>query len=376
MERSYISVLSPMWEVECEALPGLEELLDREIRRRFGGGRGLRLQFSGPLAELLQLRIAHAVYLVVRALGARPTALLGHESLASLLSAIAAVRQLHPGAAFGGFRFSAAGADSSTFGRLAAALEQATSLPHAPETGELLLRVRRAQDSWEALVRISPRPLSARGWRVQNFPGALNASVAAAMVELTEPRPGDRFANLASGSGTLLVERLLRCPAREAIGYDIDQAALGAARANLSAAGIQARALLARADATRLPRPGSSLDALVADLPYGDLVGSHAANTRLYPALLQEAARVAADSARFVLITQDIALLEASLAGAADVWAAESRLRVFQGGHRPLVVVLKRRPRPSGGPSPLSAVPTDIGKGRMGPWKPRARRRG
>jgi tRNA (guanine6-N2)-methyltransferase len=365
-----------MWEVECEALPGLEELLEEEIQRRFGGDRRLRLQFSGPLAELLQLRIAHAVYLVVRAPGARPTALLGHESLARLLSAIAAVRKLHPEASFRGFRFSAAGADSSTFGRLATALEQATSLPHSPETGELLLRVRRDQDSWEALVRLSPRPLSARRWRVQNFPGALNASVAAAMVELTEPRPGDRFANLASGSGTLLVERLLRGPAREAIGYDIDQVALGAARANLSAAGLQARALLARADATQLPRSSASLDALVADLPYGDLVGSHAANARLYPALLRETARVATAGARLVLITEDIRLLEASLSAAAEVWEVERRLRVFQGGHRPLLVVLRRRPGPGGGHYPLSAVPTDIWNGRMGPWKPSAWRKG
>jgi 23S rRNA G2445 N2-methylase RlmL len=350
-----------MWEVECEALPGLEDMAGEEMKRRFGGAGGLRRQFSGPLAELLELRIAHAVYLVVRVPGARPTALLGHQSLSRLLAAVAAVRQLHPMAAFRGFRFSAAGADSSTFGRLAAALEQATSLPHSPETGELLLRVRRDQDSWEALVRLSPRPLSARGWRVHNFPGALNASVAAAMVELTEPRPGDRFANLASGSGTLLVERLLRSPAGEAIGYDIDQAALGAARANLTAAGLQTRALLARADATQLPRPSASLDAMVADLPYGDLVGSHAANARLYPALLREAARVATERAPLVLITQDVRLLEASLSAAAEAWEVERRLRVFHGGHRPLLVLLRRRPGPAGATPPSRLCPPTSG---------------
>jgi tRNA (guanine6-N2)-methyltransferase len=357
-----------MWTVECEALPGLEEFVEGEIQRRLGGTRALRRQFAGPLAQLLQFRIAHAAYLVVRVPGARPTALLGHQSLSRVLSAIEAVRELHPDQAFLGFRFSAAGAGSSTFARLAAALEQATSLPYAPETGELLLRVRRVQDGWETLVRLSPRPLSARGWRVQNFPGALNATVAAAMVELTEPRAGDRFANLASGSGTLLVERLLRCPAREVIGYETQPSAIAAAGDNLSAAGLQARAFLARADATRLPRPSASLDALVADLPYGHLVGSHAANAQLYPALLREAARVATEGARLVLLTQDIRLLEASLSAAAEVWAPERRLRVFQGGHRPLLVVLKRQSKPGGGPSLLSAVPTDIGSGRMGPW--------
>jgi 23S rRNA G2445 N2-methylase RlmL len=171
----------------------------------------------------------------------------------------------------------------------------------------------------------------------------LNATVAAAMVELTQPRAGDRFANLASGSGTLLIERLLRGPARETVGYEIEPAALAAARANLSAAGLQDQAVLARADASRLPRPGSSFDAIVADLPYGDLVGSHTGNTRLYPALLREAARVAAEGSRFVLSTQDIRLLEATLRDAAADWSVERRLRVFQGGHRPLLAVLRRK---------------------------------
>jgi 23S rRNA G2445 N2-methylase RlmL len=181
------------------------------------------------------------------------------------------------------------------------------------------------------------------------------------MVELTEPRPGDRFANLASGSGTLLVERLLRSPAGEAIGYDIDQAALGAARANLTAAGLQTRALLARADATQLPRPSASLDAMVADLPYGDLVGSHAANARLYPALLREAARVATERAPLVLITQDVRLLEASLSAAAEAWEVERRLRVFHGGHRPLLVLLRRRPGPAGATPPSRLCPPTSG---------------
>ena len=50
-----------VWQVECEALPGLEELLGQEIQRRLGAG-SLRFRFSRPLAELLQLRLAHGVH--------------------------------------------------------------------------------------------------------------------------------------------------------------------------------------------------------------------------------------------------------------------------------------------------------------------------
>jgi tRNA (guanine6-N2)-methyltransferase len=331
-----------MWEVECEALPGLEELLEHEVARVPGAGPGLRFEFAGPVAALLTLRIAQSVYLVVTVASARPTGLLGEQQLRRLAGAVALVRTLHPQGSIRSFRLSAAGDRSSTFRRLASDLSKRTGLVHDPDDGDLLLRVRRSREGWEALLRISPRPLSTRGWRVRNLAGALNATIAAAMVELTGPQGPDRFANLACGSATLLIERLLRGPAGQALGYDLDPAALEAARANVAAAGLDGRLQLVRADVERLPRQASSLDALVADLPYGDLVGSHAANAHLYPGLLREAARVAVPGARFAVITHDIRLFRSCLAQAPD-WLLERSLRVFQGGHRPEISVLRRR---------------------------------
>ena len=48
-------------------------------------------------------------------------------------------------------------------------------------------------EGWEALVRLTPRPLSARPWRVCNLPGALDATAAHAMARLSaplQPTPG------------------------------------------------------------------------------------------------------------------------------------------------------------------------------------------
>ncbi|MBJ7599358.1 methyltransferase domain-containing protein [Candidatus Nephthysia bennettiae] len=331
-----------MWEVECEALPGLEELLEGEVRRVPGAGRGLRFDFAGPVAALLRLRIAQSVYLVVPVASARPTGLLGEQQLRRLEGAVALVRTLHRRDSIRSFRLGAAGYHSSTFRRLASELSRRTGLAFDPDDGDLLLRVRRSRDGWEALLRISPRPLSTRSWRVRNMAGALNATIAAAMVELTEPLESDRFANLGCGSATLLIERLLRAPAGQALGYDRDPAALEAARANIAAAGLEGHVQLVRADLERLPREAASVEALVADLPYGNLVGSHAANTRLYPAILREAARLAVRGARFAVITHDIRLFQGCLEQAPD-WLLERSLRVFQGGHRPQISLLRRR---------------------------------
>jgi hypothetical protein len=333
----------------------MEAILARELRRCFRGRVGqladtgrasLRFAYQGPLSDLLGLRTAHAAYLALAFSGRRPTALLGHQNLRALLERIQVIRGLHPPGTVCTFRFGAAGRDTSTFRRLATELEAQSGLRHDPDDGELLIRIRpsgRPDDGWEALLRLSPRPLSTRTWRVANYPGALNATIAAAMIDLTQPRPDDHFINLMCGSGTLLVERLLLCRTAEALGVDISGEALSAARANLAAAGVARGARLMQSDAVLTGLDMARYTVLCADLPYGNLVGSHRENTVLYPMLLDEAARMAAPGARFALVTHEIRLFDATLEDAKQLWQPERTFRVFQGGQRPQVYLLRRR---------------------------------
>ena len=334
--------------VECEVLPGLEpfvvEELERVLGRRArvepGAGRGaVRLGLSGPLGALLGLRTPVAAYLVARFPGRRPSALLGDERL---FTHVETVRGLHPAGTFGSFRLSVPGSDSAAVRRLVEELTGRTGLAYDPEDGELLLRVRRAAGGWELLTRLSPRPLATRPWRVHHLPGAVNATIAAAMVELTRPRPGDRVLNLMCGSGTLLVERLDHAPARRAIGCDLSDEALRCAVENLRASGHDAAAELHPWDARSLPLPDGSVDALLADLPFGHLVGSHADNVALYPALLREAARVARDGAPFALLSHEVRLTERLVRDSPD-WLLLDIIRVLLGGLHPRIFLLRRR---------------------------------
>jgi tRNA (guanine6-N2)-methyltransferase len=125
------------------------------------------------------------------------------------------------------------------------------------------------------------------------------------------------------GSGTLLVERLIRTPVAGAVGGDLDGEALRGARANLAAAGLDGAAWLVRMDATRMGLRDGGADVLLADLPYGHRMGSHEANAALYPAALREAARVAAPGARLVLLTHELRLFERCLPGARAWWRPE-----------------------------------------------------
>lgn len=333
-------VTTTSYRCEVECLVGLEEIVRDEIADLFSGvaqvvgsprpGRLLVDVRVQPWA-LERLRCAVAVHSSAYFDVPRPKALLGHQHLTRLLALLRPLADRRPPGDLAAVRISAAGADSAVFSRLKSELERALGLPGGHGEGDLLLSFRRPLDGrrgWEVLVRTTPRPLSARAWRICSMPGSLNAAVAQTMVRLARPRPADRFLNLACGSATLLVERLQTVPARLALGVDISADALRCARANLQAGGCAHHATLIRGDAVSLPLPPASIDTFVVDLPFGMLVGNASANRDLYPALLQEAARVAAPAATLVAVTAAKRLFETGLRRHSTSWRRQRSLEV------------------------------------------------
>lgn len=339
--------------------PGLEAVVAQEIQQRLGK----QLQWLQPLAEgergvirfhcrgingselerILQLNTIFNAYRVLPFAVNRPKSLLAHEHFSQLVETVQALRQALPPTAFANFGLSAAGADSAVFQALIGQVETALSLPFAAEAVDLLLRVRPAPQAtgWEVLLRLTPRPLSVRAWRVADMKGALNAAVAHAMVRLTRPQPTDCFLNLACGSGTLLIERLLAAPARRLIGCDIDLGALQYADRNLKAAQLQAVVALQTWDARSLNLPSASVDAICADLPFGIAVGAHEQNVVHYPQILAEAARVAKAQSRFVLMTQEVTLME-ELLRSTPAWKVLEEIKLDLRGLHPRIFVLQR----------------------------------
>lgn len=342
---------------EAETLFGLEPFAEDELRRRLGQSVRLlgrpapgrvAMAYVGADAPLDALRSVVAIHRVETFAVPRPKALLGHEHLTRLAALLQGVMARQPRGAFETFRVSAAGADSPVFQRLKAEIARATGLTLHEEEAQLQIAVRPAPGGkgWQVLVRRTPRPLSARAWRVCNMPGALDATIAHVMVTLARPRAEERFLNLACGSGTLLVERLAEGPARAVLGIDIDPRALDCARDNLQVAGRLADAHLVRAGAGRAPLGAGQFDTVVADLPWALLVGTRRENEALYPALLAEAARVAAPGATLVLITASHRVFEEALARGGGRWVPEATypLRVpWERGYlEPRIHVLRR----------------------------------
>lgn len=339
---------------ELTVLEGLEAVAAAEIERAAPEARlrseqpgALRYDGISDLDALLDLRSVVAPFLVVGFPVPRPKALLGHQHFQTLVAAIEQVRALWHPDTFTTLRLNAAGEDSPVMLRLRQELANHFGLMPSDDktpTGDLVLRLRRGPaGDWEALIRLTPFPLSTRAWRICNFPGALNATVAHAMMDATDPSPQDRVLNLACGSGTLLIERLLQAPARLAIGCDTDTLTLACARENVAAARLEQQIRLESWDVTALPLADASVDVICADLPFGQLIGTHSTNETLYPAVLAEATRVMAPGGRMVLISHEVRLLEAAFDAVQDAWDIDTVQRVRVGGMTPRVVLARRR---------------------------------
>ena len=334
--------------LNIEVLPGLEPFAQQELATLLGVDEAARLRpgelecrFTGKLSELRRLRTVVAVYLKARYDVPRPKGLLGDEHARKLKRQLLTVLDSGDDGAFKDFRFSAAGQDSPVFERLANLIAETTGLNHNPEAGALLIRVRKSSSGqgWEVLARLTPKPLSARAWRVCNVPGGLNATVAVAMLMLCRTREDDRVLNAMCGSGTLLIERWLSGPAARLLGVDQSAEALSCADENIRASGADGIELI-EADATELARLKERFNLIVADLPWGDAVGAHHENRLLYPEFLAEMARLASQGARMAVLTHDIKVFAASLAGQRQ-WTLQETRQVFHGGHHPRIYLLR-----------------------------------
>ena len=328
-------------EYELEVLGGLEQVAATELEAvpLARDIRGLRFWYPGDPERLNRMRSAVAVYRVRTWDVPRPRGLLGHQQLGELTEFLREV------IAVGGhrsFRISAAGKESAVMQRLAEELQTALELPYEPEDGELLLRLRPApnEQGWEVLARITPRPLSARLWRECNMGGGLNATIAYAANKLAGQRDEDRIFNPMCGSGTLMIERALMGPYAAMVGVDISAEAVACTQTNLRAAGRQIE--VAQIDALHTGLPARSFDLVLADLPWGDAIGSHRGNAALYPEFLKEMGRLTSKRGRVCVITHEIKLFERVLEGQQD-WHAKELFQVYSGGHHPKAYLLGKK---------------------------------
>ncbi len=134
------------------------------------------------------------------------------------------------------------------------------------------------------------------GQRAYFHPGVMMPLMARALVNLTHVQKGQTLLDPFCGTGGILLE--CRQLGIHAIGSDYDPEMLAGCRQNL------ADGAWLRADATKMPYPDASFDAVATDLPYGQSTTIGAENLEnLYRGSLAEIRRVLKPSGRAVVVT-------------------------------------------------------------------------
>ncbi|MBK0329990.1 methyltransferase [Brachybacterium sp. MASK1Z-5] len=271
----------------------------------------------------------------------RPRELLETSAQQRIGELIEQVRRAKPRRRFDALRLRAAGADTPDMRRLSAEIAERAGLPVADD-GDLVIRVRRAPTAgeWELLVRLTPRPLSTRSWRTGDYPGAVNATIAASCLDLLGVGVQDSLLDMTCGSGTFLIEQLHEVAPRRAVGVDLSEQALELARGHQRAARRRGRIDWVHGDVLGTPLEGG-FTRLVSNPPWGTLHGEHESNEQLLGDLMSRAAELAAPRARLAILTHEIRRMHAALEGRTD-WRLADEHRFFQKGHHPRLFLLDR----------------------------------
>ncbi len=252
------------------------------------------------------------------------------------------LRRQRPRQRFHGLRLEAAGSDTPDMRRLAQALAELAGLTVRPD-GDLVVRVRRGgpAGTWQVLLRTTPRPLATRAWRTVDYPGAVNATIAATVLDLLEVGGEDALLDMTCGSGTFLVEQLSAVAPARAVGVDLDAAAIAAAEQHQRVARRRGRIDWITGDVLEVDLEGG-FTRIVTNPPWGTLHGEHEANEQLLADLLRRAAELAAPQARLGVLTHEITRMHRVLETAAAGWRPLREHRFFQKGHHPRLFLLER----------------------------------
>jgi tRNA (guanine6-N2)-methyltransferase len=193
--------------------------------------------------------------------------------------------------------------------------------------------------SWTA--QVGTLHYSRRFPPLDRMPWSTTPLVAETLIRLAKPTPGMRVHDPCCGTATLLIATHRNAPGAQLTGTDHDHIALATGLANVQRHDVHAE--LRVANATPILAPSGSVDRVISNLPFGKQVGSHDDNTRLYPALLNETARVLARYGRAVLLTEDKQLLRRSVQRTKGLKISQERLLRYHGATPTAFVLVPTR---------------------------------
>lgn len=335
---------------------GLEKIALEEIQARFHhtselevvGQKSKRILFrySGDAEQLLSLRAAENVFLIVRVLRNMTRS---RRSLTELKKSLrrfdfrphleicrnAGVRFRHRIT----FRVTSRMSTRHNFRRI----DIQRSVEEVLTTcGWHLTEENPALDVWAEIhgaeayvaIRISPIEMAQRDYKQAHIPASLKPTVAYSLVRLSDPQRDDVFLDAMCGAGTILIERAYSGRYRYLLGGDVFPGAIRAAQLNINRKHRPRQLFLW--DARFLPLTQWSVDKIVCNLPFGER-GNDAEIRNLYRRFLKECERVLKPTGRMVLLTTQQSTLEYLLKQRESAFKIRQKFQINLLGLKPWV---------------------------------------
>jgi len=320
-------------------------------------------------AGLLSLKSVMNVFLVQRGEKLHPLQINNHKSiLGDMVETVLSLEKEKTASkeksAFKTFKLRCAGSDSpevqsiqryisETFKLQAGQITGTNSGTASVEAGNLSLGVdldmyiHRPDALWEVGVRLTPRPLSVRDYKIEHIKGGINPTVAYAMntmafshtvtrtPSLSSLHPLDHnthanlsYLNICSGSATLLIEAHLQSATVDAsmsghfLGFDIDKKTNSQAIHNIQNAGLIRDIQIKTADLLDKPNFGNEralFDVITSDLPFGMQVGKGDDLDKLYKTFVEYATEKLKEDGVLVVYTTEVETFGKALRGSAFI---------------------------------------------------------
>lgn len=181
------------------------------------------------------------------------------------------------------FRLSCAGDNSDEVLQIKKYIAEQFKISENISDPELKIVIAKIKDTsfWELSVSLNKKALSHRNYRKENFPGAINSTIAYAMNILGNIHHAKRYLNIFSGSGTLLIEAGQENSQLELIGFDNTSKTISISIRNITSAGLIQKIQIKQADVFENPELGL-FDVITSDLPFGMVIGKKIDLEKLY----------------------------------------------------------------------------------------------
>ena len=230
--------------------------------------------------------------------------------------------------------------DRAAFVKQVSSAMECGALANAPSDYEAELRIEGGEKAVRLYAKLFTYKDTRFAYRAESIPASMQPSVAAAVLRLAQDylSVNARVIDPCCGSGTFLIERGLMSPCASLTGVDIAHRAIDIARRNTELAGVNAKYTVNDILRFECHRP---YDELIANLPFGNRVGSHSSCEKLYSGLLAKLPKLVKKGGVAVLYTMEFTLLKKLIREQGERLTLLSQQRTEAGGLTPMIFILR-----------------------------------